>query len=347
MRVRRTGSSRLRMPVAYGRAQTRHGGGRRGDRRDLRAVLRAARLPTEAPHARRASRVLRPLRAGRRGLHPRPRFRRARRRLAHPSLRRPGRNRHRRRPRTVRARTDAATRRLPVLGLPAERARAPLLRSARRGGGRVHGRRREPGEDSRRALSMDVQQLADGLWRWTAPHPSASDWPDWGPPVPPEVGCVYYEAPDAVVLIDPLLPAAEEAQFLAHLDRDIERRGLPVSILLTAAWHRRSSAILRERYRADDRIPDSVEVFPIEGAPEEQVAYFIRPHRTLVVAEIFVGDGRGGLALVLSPALEDRAALDRSLRAIAELPVERVLVSHGQPVLADGRRAIESALSER
>jgi len=192
---------------------------------------------------------------------------------------------------------------------------------------------------------MDVQQLADGLWRWTAPHPSASDWPDWGPPVPPEVGCVYYEAPDAIVLIDPLLPAAEEAQFLAHLDRDVERRGLPVSILLTAAWHGRSSGILRERYRAGDRIPDSVEVYPIEGAPEEQLAYFIRPHRTLVVAEIFVGDGRGGLALVLSPALEDRAALDRSLRAIVELPVERVLVSHGEPVLEDGGRAIELALS--
>ena len=165
--------------------------------------------------------------------------------------------------------------------------------------------------------------------------------------MPPEVGCVYYEAPDAVVLIDPLLPETEEADFLAHLDRDVDRLGLPVSILLTAPWHERSASVLRERYGAEGRIPDSVEVYPIEGAPEEQVAYFIRPHRTLVVAEILAGDGRGGLALVPSPTLEDRAALDRSLRAIAELPVERVLVSHGQPVLADGRRAIESALSER
>jgi hypothetical protein len=191
---------------------------------------------------------------------------------------------------------------------------------------------------------MDVQRIADGLWRWTAPHPKAPNWPDWGPRVPPEVGCVYYEAPDAVVLIDPLLPAGQEAEFLAYLDRDVQRLGLPVSILLTAAWHERSAPLLRERYRAEDRVPDGVEVYPIEGAPEEQLAYFIRPHRALVVAEIFVGDGRGGLALVPSPALQEGAVLDRSLRTIAELPVERVLVSHGDPVLEGGRRAIRLAL---
>jgi glyoxylase-like metal-dependent hydrolase (beta-lactamase superfamily II) len=192
---------------------------------------------------------------------------------------------------------------------------------------------------------MDVQRLGDGLWRWTAPHPNAANWPKSGPAVPPEVGCVYYEAPYAVVLIDPLLPVGEEEDFLAYLDRDVERRGLPVSILLTAAWHERSASIMRDRYQVTDRIPETVERYPVEGAPEEQLVYFIRPHRALVVAEIFVGDGHGGLALSPSPALEDRDALDRSLCAIAELPVELVLVSHGEPVLEAGRRAIQLALS--
>src|SRR4029077_20020265 len=138
-------------------------------------------------------------------------------RLAPPPLRPPGRDRDGRRPRAVRARQGAAPGRLPVLGLPAERACAAFLRGTRGGRGRAHRRLRERGEDSRRALSMDVQQLANGLWRWAAPHPNAADWAGWGPPAPPEVGCVYYEAPDAVVLFDPLLPAGEEEDFLAYL----------------------------------------------------------------------------------------------------------------------------------
>jgi hypothetical protein len=131
---------------------------------------------------------------------------------------------------------------------------------------------------------VDVQRLADGLWRWTAP----------------EVGCVYYEAPAAVVLFDPLVPAGVEEEFLAHLDRDVERLGRPVSILLTDARHERSAPFLRERYRADDRVPATVEAYPLQ----EQLAYFIRPHRALVVA-----------------------TLDLSFAAIAELPIELVLVS--------------------
>jgi hypothetical protein len=131
---------------------------------------------------------------------------------------------------------------------------------------------------------MDVQRLADGFWRWTTP----------------EAACVYYEAPDAVVLIDPLLPAGEEEAFLAHLDRDLERLSLPVSILLTDARHERSAPFLSERYRAGDRVPATVEVYPVT----KHLAYFIRPHRALVVA-----------------------TLDLSTAAIAELPIELVLVS--------------------
>lgn len=136
---------------------------------------------------------------------------------------------------------------------------------------------------------MEAVRLAEGLWRWTTP----------------EFGGVYYEAPEAVVLFDPLLPAGEEQRFLEHLDRDVERLGLPVSILLTAAREERSAPFLRERYQADDRVPATVEAYAVDSAQAEQLAYFIRPHRALVVAGL--GDW---------PA------------AIYELPVELVLVSN-------------------
>jgi hypothetical protein len=39
------------------------------------------------------------------------------------------------------------------------------------------------------------------------------------------------------------------------------------------------------------------------------------------------------------------AQLKQALGPLVELPVERVLVSHGKPVLADGRRALAAALA--
>jgi len=113
---------------------------------------------------------------------------------------------------------------------------------------------------------MDVERLAEGLWRWTTV----------------DTGCVYYEAPDAVVLFDPLVPPGEEEEFLAYLDRDVERLGLPVSILLTADRNERSAPFLRKRYGAGRQVPDTVEARPVAGA----LAYFIRPHRALVIAAL-------------------------------------------------------------
>lgn len=204
---------------------------------------------------------------------------------------------------------------------------------------------------------MEVRRVAHGLWTWTAPHPrwdGAHDWPE-------AVGCVYYEAPDAVVLIDPLVPRGEEQEFLAALDGDVERLGLPVAVLLTAPWHSRSADELARRYDAvvwaheagrhrlpfpsrSDALPEGVELFVPDGPRDGQVAFFIRSHGALVVAEIFAGE-RGGLRVCPSPELRDRAAFEASLRRLLELPIEHVLVSHGEPVLRGGRAAVERVLA--
>jgi hypothetical protein len=54
----------------------------------------------------------------------------------------------------------------------------------------------------------------------------------------------------------------------------------------------------------------------------------------------------GGLQLCPSPGVRDRRAFADSLRLLLDLPIELVLVSHGKPVLRDGRRHIAEALAE-
>jgi hypothetical protein len=185
---------------------------------------------------------------------------------------------------------------------------------------------------------VEALRIAEGLWRWTALHPK------WGE----DVGCVYYEAEDATVLIDPLVPAGKEEEFFRHLDADVERRGLPVVILLTCEWHWRSADELAERYEAriGGELPAGIEELPIEGADERQVAYFIRPHAALVVAEIFATDS-GELEVRPTPVLERPDELDRSLHHLMELPVERLLVAHGEPLLENPKLRMAEALTRR
>jgi hypothetical protein len=195
---------------------------------------------------------------------------------------------------------------------------------------------------------VEAVRLADGLWRWTAPHPNWENWPGREHEAR-EVGCVYYEASDATVLVDPLVPAGAEDRFLRHLDVDVERRGLPVVILLTAEWHRRSADELAERYdaRIGGALPDGVEEIPIEGADERQVAYFIRPHAALLVAEIFSVDINEVLHVGPSPALVRPDELDASLDRLMDLPTKRLLVSHGEPVLEQAKTRMAEALARR
>jgi glyoxylase-like metal-dependent hydrolase (beta-lactamase superfamily II) len=190
---------------------------------------------------------------------------------------------------------------------------------------------------------VTVDEVAPGLWRWTAPHPEWKEGDDWER----DVGCVYYEAPDATVLVDPLVPGDEErGRFYEALDRDVERRGLPVAVLLTCEWHRRSTDDLVERYGAEvGALPREVLALPFEVA--EETMYWLPEHAALVTGDVLLGDG-GGLRICPDSWLDGDApgVLRQDLRALLDLPIERVLVSHGAPVLADGRAALVRALAD-
>ena len=201
---------------------------------------------------------------------------------------------------------------------------------------------------------MELHELRPGLWRWTTHHP---EWKQ-------DVGSVAYEGPDDLVLIDPLLPADDS------LDSLVARVGKPVSALVTIFWHTRSADVLAARhdarvlapsggraavkrrapttepFRRGDPLPGDVQA--IATARSSEVVYWIPAQRTVVPGDVLLGADGGGVRMCPRGWLPESTsveALRASLRPLLELPVTRVLVSHGDPVLRNGRAALEQALA--
>jgi hypothetical protein len=191
----------------------------------------------------------------------------------------------------------------------------------------------------------DLFQLAAGLYRWSAFYAgadqdpvrqSADEWPD-------EVGCVAYETAEALVLIDPLVGP----EHWNPLDALAEKHGGNVAVLTTIHWHERSSEAVIERYRAATSPPEGVT--PIAMPRFRETMFWLEDLRALVPGDRLLGDRAGGIRMppeqwieyLDGPTLED---LRTELRQLLDLPVEMVIVSHGEPVLTGGREAIERAL---
>ena len=194
-----------------------------------------------------------------------------------------------------------------------------------------------------------LEEIRPGLLRWTAAHPgwrpgaapgSPADWPE-------EVGSVAYEAHDAFVLVDPLVPD----ELWPVLDERIRGHGRRVAVLTTVGWHRRSREAVVERYgastsRARRTLPQGVETITIRGAGETVV--WLPEHGALLPGDRILGDGAGSLRLCPESWLRYLGitvdGLKEALRPLLDLPVELVLTSHGEPVLESGRAALEGAL---
>jgi glyoxylase-like metal-dependent hydrolase (beta-lactamase superfamily II) len=207
---------------------------------------------------------------------------------------------------------------------------------------------------------VEVVQVAPGLWRWTGYH---AEWKE-------DVGSVYLETGDGVVLIDPLVPPEDPERFWQALDRDVDRAGGQVHVLVTIFWHTRSAAAMVERYgarlwapttsraaverragevtqafRPGDPLPGGIEAF--RSARRTEVVYWLPQHCALVPGDVLIGDGSGGVTMCPEswlPGATGHSELAASLQLLLELPVNRVLVSHGDPVLEDGSQALRAAL---
>lgn len=201
---------------------------------------------------------------------------------------------------------------------------------------------------------MRVRQLGPDLWRWTVRHPDWRPGDEWEP----EVGSVYYEGPETICLIDPLVPEREPDRLWEKLDGDINRASKPVAVLLTVQWHMRSSRAVAVRYGTGDRgwdfslmsrePPFGVEAIEITRADER--TFWLPGPSALVVGDVLLGDSRGAIRLCPASWVSRESRYPPefvdSLRGLLCLPVEMVIVSHGQPALSRGRQALERALAD-
>ena len=189
-----------------------------------------------------------------------------------------------------------------------------------------------------------MEEVHDRLWRWTAYH---DHWEE-------EVASVAVATGAGLVLIDPLEPPRELPDATA--------------VALTVYWHVRSAASLRapvhaatrsaqplrNRGVADvrplDELPDGIQAY--DTARSGEVVYWIAGPRALVVGDVLLGAGAKPRAtddpLRLCPerwlGKKTHADLRRSLRPLLDLPVEQVLVAHGEPVRENGHAALARVL---
>jgi hypothetical protein len=168
---------------------------------------------------------------------------------------------------------------------------------------------------------------------------------------------------DDLVLVDPLL--SEE-----QLDQLKPPRHAALHVVLTIHWHTRSAAEIVRRhprarvwahtpdaapirrrtpvtdlFRPGERLPGGLEAHV--ARPRTEVVLWEPAARALIPGDVILGDAAGGLTMCPGWWLPQSATIEQlrgKLEPLLELPVEMVLVSHGEPVLGGGRGALEKAL---
>jgi hypothetical protein len=214
------------------------------------------------------------------------------------------------------------------------------------------------------------EQLAEGLWRWTARHP------EWHPgEFGSEVASFAIQAGDDTILIDPLLPPEPEA-VLQLIDEQLDGR---LSMLITIPYHVRSSEEIRKHFRQHaeitiwghpacrkrlqdqagfrecgpgDELPAGVSAHAIGKPRRHEAPLLIPTHQALVFGDA-VAQVDGELRVWSDRRVDDgvarfyRERFNPTLEPLLELDFDSVLVTHGQPVLGGGKRALRRALDAK
>ena len=183
--------------------------------------------------------------------------------------------------------------------------------------------------------------------------------PHWSDLTLEEVGSLAVDTPDGLVLIDPLDPPPEVRA--------------PAHVLLTVFWHSRTAGelgaehvwapargvrklknrgvVVTDPFEKDPELPGGIKAIPT--AREGEVVYWLPQQKAIAVGDVLLGAGAKPHAtsepLRLAPDnwLEGatKKQLIKSLLPILDLPLERILVSHGDPVLQGGKEVLKNLIA--
>jgi hypothetical protein len=215
-----------------------------------------------------------------------------------------------------------------------------------------------------------MEKLTEGLWRWATRHP------EWHPgDFGAEVACFAAQAGDTTLLIDPLLPP-EPAEVLETIEGTLADR---LAILITIPYHVRSAEQLWRRYedeaettihghraaakRLENRsafreiepgvpLPAGVTAHTIGKPRRYEMPLHLPSQGALVFGDAIV-EADGELKVWATDKIDakvERFYRDRfnpTLEPLLELDFDRVLVTHGRPLLTDGKRALRRALDAK
>ena len=200
-------------------------------------------------------------------------------------------------------------------------------------------------------MAAELRDIAPGLWLWRLDHPDWTPGHGWAAPVT----SVCVESGGEVALLYPLAPSDGDPVW-----ERLDARP-PTLVVILKPDHVRDVDLFVRRYDARafgprlffrTDIPET-ELEPIErgttlpgglqafddGRGRDETPLYLPEQRTLVFADGLTAPH--GELRVWNSTLYERRALP-ALRELLELPFERVIVSHGEPV--HDRAAYERAL---
>lgn len=201
---------------------------------------------------------------------------------------------------------------------------------------------------------MTAQEIAPGLWHWTARHPRIGH----------DVSSYYLTRER--VLIDPLLPA-DGVELFAQL-------GEPAHVLMTNRHHDRDAWRVQERFGCQvhcvragleevagrgrvsafdfgEELPGGAIALEIDAICPDETALHLPAHRALACADGIVRMRPGEpIGFVPDSLMEDPARTKQALREAYRrvldqgIEPELLLLAHGEPVLGGAAQALRQFL---